>query len=106
MKQILLCLLAFSLSTLYAEEEKLFSQTTHQALFDSGPLTYTATVASLPLLNKKNEKTGELYYISYRKEGEEDPSTRPLTFIFNGGPGSSSVWLHMGAFGPKRILNA
>ncbi len=104
MKQILFFLLA--LTTLSAEEETLFSQTTHQSFFDSGPLTYTASVGSLPLLDKKGEKTGDLYYIAYKKEGEEDSSERPLTFVFNGGPGSSSVWLHMGAFGPKRILNA
>lgn len=44
--------------------------------------------------------SGEVSYIAYIKEGEN----RPITFAFNGGPGSSSVWLHMGAFGPRRIL--
>ncbi|MCJ9429739.1 S10 family peptidase [Kordiimonas marina] len=41
---------------------------------------------------------------AYIKEGVKDPSTRPVTFIYNGGPGSASMWLHMGAFGPKRVI--
>src|SRR5690554_1997251 len=44
--------------------------------------------------------TGDIGYIAYTKPGEN----RPITFAFNGGPGSSSVWLHMGALGPRRIL--
>ena len=44
-------------------------------------------------------------YVAYFKGDHEDPR-RPITFLFNGGPGSSTVWLHMGAFGPKRVLTA
>ncbi len=46
-----------------------------------------------------------MFYVAYFKRGAV-PTARPLTFVFNGGPGSSTVWLHMGAFGPKRVLTA
>src|SRR5262249_59043539 len=44
----------------------------------------------------------KVFFIAYTLEGATDPSTRPVTFCFNGGPGSSSVWLHMGAMAPRR----
>ena len=43
-----------------------------------------------------------VFFVAYTRDGA-DPAKRPVTFTFNGGPGSSSVWLHMGAFGPKRV---
>ncbi|MGB7765509.1 MAG: hypothetical protein WBL33_10830, partial [Candidatus Acidiferrales bacterium] len=46
-----------------------------------------------------------MFYVAYMKSGV-DPSTRPVTFLYNGGPGSSTVWLHMGAFGPRRVVTA
>jgi carboxypeptidase C (cathepsin A) len=46
-----------------------------------------------------------MFYVAYFKTGEKD-TTRPLTFLYNGGPGSSTVWLHMGAFGPRRVVTA
>lgn len=79
-------------------------ETMHQAHFESGSFTYSAIVDSLPVRTAK-ETTGAIHYIFYRKEGIEGPSERPITFCFNGGPGSSSVWLHMQAFGPKRVLS-
>jgi carboxypeptidase C (cathepsin A) len=45
-----------------------------------------------------------MFFVAYTKAGVEDMSKRPVTFTFNGGPGSSSAWLHMGAFGPKKVL--
>src|SRR5439155_21367315 len=47
---------------------------------------------------------GILYYTAYTRSDSRDPSQRPLAFIYNGGPGSASAWLHMGAFGPRRIV--
>ena len=44
-----------------------------------------------------------MFYVAYFKHGA-DPSQRPVTFLFNGGPGSATVWLHMGAFGPRRVI--
>jgi carboxypeptidase C (cathepsin A) len=46
-----------------------------------------------------------MFYVAYFKTGEKD-STRPLMFVYNGGPGSSTVWLHMGAFGPRRVVTS
>ncbi len=55
---------------------------------------------------RKSVPEASMFYVAYfSKEGRNDPS-RPITFLFNGGPGSSSVWLHMGAFGPRRVLTA
>jgi carboxypeptidase C (cathepsin A) len=53
---------------------------------------------------EEGKPKASIFYIAYNKDGVQDPSTRPVTFSFNGGPGSSSVWLHLGVFGPKRVL--
>ena len=54
--------------------------------------------------NKKNpDAEASMFYVAYFKKGAE-PGSRPITFLYNGGPGSASVWLHMGAFGPKRVV--
>jgi carboxypeptidase C (cathepsin A) len=59
--------------------------------------------------DKKGPPEASMFYVAYfgkgGKDGKPDPS-RPITFLFNGGPGSSTVWLHMGAFGPRRVLTA
>jgi carboxypeptidase C (cathepsin A) len=54
---------------------------------------------------KKPSPEASMFYIAYFKDGE-NPGDRPITFLYNGGPGSSTVWLHMGAFGPRRVLTA
>jgi carboxypeptidase C (cathepsin A) len=67
-------------------------------------LGYTATTGELPIRNPQTDSTeGHIFYVYYQREGAGDPATRPLTIVFNGGPGSSTVWLHMGAYGPKRV---
>ncbi len=75
--------------------------TTHMLQLDEELIPYTATVGSLPAKNAQGEEKGEIHYIAYVKEG----AGRPLTFVFNGGPGSSSVWLHLGTFGPRRVVS-
>ena len=56
--------------------------------------------------NDKNPTAeATMFYVAYFKKGAE-PEARPVTFLFNGGPGSSTIWLHMGAFGPKRVVTA
>src|SRR4029077_16049308 len=61
----------------------------------------------VPQNEDKDEKTlpaqASMFYVAYFKSGEQN-SQRPVTFFYNGGPGSSTVWLHMGAFGPKRVV--
>ena len=54
---------------------------------------------------KKRSPEASMFYIAYFKDGE-NPGDRPITFLYNGGPGSSTVWLHMGAFGPRRVVTA
>jgi len=70
---------------------------THHQL---GDLTYTATVGMLPIKDSLGETKAGIFYTAYTVASE---TPRPLTFSFNGGPGSSSVWLHLGALGPKRV---
>ncbi|HEV2561780.1 MAG TPA: hypothetical protein VGT78_06530, partial [Rhizomicrobium sp.] len=55
--------------------------------------------------DKNPTAEASMFYVAYLKRGA-DPQSRPVTFLFNGGPGSSTVWLHMGAFGPKRVVTA
>jgi len=68
-------------------------------------ISYRAVAGTIILRNDDDEATGSMFYVAYLKEGA-DPSTRPVTFLYNGGPGSSSLWLHMGAFGPRRVATA
>jgi carboxypeptidase C (cathepsin A) len=55
--------------------------------------------------SKNPTAEASMFYVAYTKQNTE-PDKRPITFLFNGGPGSSSVWLHMGAFGPRRVVTA
>ena len=74
--------------------------TSHHTL-PSGSGAYTATAAQLPLRSDAGEIECRMFAVTYTKDGA-DPKRRPVTFVFNGGPGSASLWLHMGAVGPKR----
>ncbi|MDB5429781.1 MAG: peptidase serine carboxypeptidase [Caulobacter sp.] len=65
-------------------------------------LTYTATVGTIPVRDPKGKKIGEVVFTAYTLDGPRDPK-RPITFAFNGGPGAASVYLNLGAIGPKRI---
>ena len=76
--------------------------TSHTMLSGMLPLFYKATAGYLVLKNDKGAETARIFYIAYEKRGQSAGS-RPITFAFNGGPGSSSVWLHLGALGPKRV---
>ena len=67
-------------------------------------VTYVAETAMLPLLKPDGTLKASVFYIAYRAQGETNTAKRPVTFCFNGGPGSSSVWLHLGALGPRRAL--
>jgi carboxypeptidase C (cathepsin A) len=79
-------------------------ETQRQVTVDGKVLNYTATAGVIPLRDEeKDEITARLFFTAYTLHGVEDTSSRPLAFVFNGGPGSSSVWLHLGAIGPKRV---
>lgn len=84
-------------------EEKAPVVTQHTLELDGQTLMYTATVGKMPLKDDKDEIKAEIFYTAYTLDTTEDPAERPLIFVFNGGPGSASIWLHMGALGPKRV---
>ena len=67
-------------------------------------ISYDAVAGTIILRNKKAQPTESMFYVAYMKRGVRNPADRPITFFYNGGPGSSSVWLHMGAFGPERVV--
>ena len=86
-----------------APEAKPPAITKHTITIDGKPVSYTATVGEM-IVNKPNEKPGaSMFYIAYTRNDIRDLSERPITFAFNGGPGSSSVWLHLGGLGPRRV---
>jgi carboxypeptidase C (cathepsin A) len=70
---------------------------------DGKTLRYTATAGRLPIKELDGTIAAEMFFVAYTLEGQ-DPSKRPVTFAFNGGPGSASMWLHMGALGPRRVV--
>ncbi len=67
-------------------------------------LSYTATTQLLKIEDESGKHKADIFFIAYSKDGVKDLSQRPITFAFNGGPGSSSVWLHLGALGPKMVI--
>jgi carboxypeptidase C (cathepsin A) len=78
-------------------------ETLHEMRIDGQQMGYRARAGNLVLKDDKCQPKASLFFISYTKEGVDDVRQRPLTFCFNGGPGSSSVWLHLGVLGPKRV---
>jgi carboxypeptidase C (cathepsin A) len=72
-------------------------------LADGRTLEYSVTTGLMPLKNEKGEAEAHIFFMAYTLDRDGGPETRPLMFSFNGGPGSSSVWLHLGALGPKRV---
>jgi len=78
------------------------STTKHSIQINGKSLAYTATAGTL-IIEKDAKPWASIFYVAYTLDGVRDLSKRPITFAFNGGPGSSSVWLHLGALGPKRI---
>lgn len=88
-----------------APQEK--ASVTHHSVEIAGQrVAYTATAGTLVLRNDKDEPEASVFYVAYTADGAKDARRRPLTFVYNGGPGSSSMWLHMGSFGPVRVQNA
>lgn len=78
--------------------------TTHHAIEIGGKrIAYTARAGTLVLREEDGKKKASIFYVAYTQDDVADPALRPITFSFNGGPGSSSVWLHLGALGPRRV---
>ena len=77
--------------------------THHQITVDGKLLKYSATTGRLPIKRGDGKIEAEMFFVAYTLDGQ-DAARRPLTFAFNGGPGSSTVWLHMGALGPRKVV--
>jgi carboxypeptidase C (cathepsin A) len=90
-------------------------ETRHTVTIGGREIPYVVTTGTI-VLKEESEKKGEgagesegekpkatIFFIAYRRTDVADPATRPVTFSFNGGPGSSSVWLHLGTLGPRRV---
>src|ERR1043166_4216705 len=74
--------------------------THHSIKLDGRTLNYTATVAQMPLKNAAGETEAHIFYMAYTLD-QSTPAKRPVTFCFNGGPGSASLWVHLGGMGPR-----
>ena len=79
------------------------SKTEHTISVNGQTLKYTAVAGTLVLRKEDGTPTASIFYTAYTRDDVTDLSKRPITFAFNGGPGSSSVWLHLGSLGPKRV---
>jgi carboxypeptidase C (cathepsin A) len=80
------------------------SVTEHSIRIGGQTIPYKAIAGTILLKNEKEEPQALIYSTSYIRTDTKDTSQRPISFIYNGGPGSASVWLHMGAFGPRRVV--
>lgn len=87
-----------------SDDKETRSVTEGEVTIGGQKVAYTATAGTLPLTKADGEKRASVFYIAYERKNSGEASKRPVTFCFNGGPGSSSVWLHLGAFGPKRVV--
>jgi carboxypeptidase C (cathepsin A) len=84
------------------------SVTDHSIRMGNDTIAYKATAGTILLKDSEDKPTASMFYMAYTRSDMKDLSQRPLAFLYNGGPGSSSVWIQMGAFGPRRVdtLNA
>ncbi|HEX8881491.1 MAG TPA: hypothetical protein VF749_15735 [Candidatus Acidoferrum sp.] len=80
------------------------SVTDHTIKIAGQTIPYKATAATILIKNDKDEPTALIYYTAYTRSDVKDVSQRPVSFLYNGGPGSASVWLHMGSMGPRRVV--
>ena len=88
-------------------------QSKHSVKINGQAIRYTVTTGTIILKEEITDKEkdaeiekarAQIFFIAYTKDGVSDHGKRPITFSFNGGPGSSSVWLHMGVLGPRRVV--
>ena len=113
MKKILLTILIITHLTALAQKETKEEikpipkpqsfVTTHQGTFNGKTIKYKATAKESYLKNSKGDSVATIWSVAYTQVGVANGTKRPVTFVFNGGPGSASVWLHMGLFGPKIV---
>jgi carboxypeptidase C (cathepsin A) len=80
------------------------SVTHHKVKVNGRTIKYTATAGCLQIKDESDKPRAHLFFIAYEREAGDEKAKRPITFAFNGGPGAASVFLHLGAIGPKRVL--
>jgi carboxypeptidase C (cathepsin A) len=79
------------------------SVTKHDWTAGGQTIHYTATAGNLLIRDEQDKANGSIFYVAYTQDGVE-AKTRPVTFFYNGGPGAATIWLHMGSFGPVRVI--
>ncbi|PYS17420.1 MAG: hypothetical protein DMG11_34945 [Acidobacteria bacterium] len=84
-----------------AAEEKI-SQSSHTIRLDGREIKYSATAGTLPIRLDDGKIAARMFFVAYTRDGE-DVKTRPVSFLYNGGPGAATIWLHMGSFAPKHV---
>lgn len=82
------------------------SVTDHTIHLGGQTIPYKTTASTILIKNDEGEPTALIYSTAYVRSDVKDASQRPIAFLYNGGPGSSSIWLHMGAYGPRRVVTA
>src|SRR5579872_6926100 len=82
------------------------STSDHELSLNGKTLKYTATAGTLLIPGDDQQPYGSVFYVAYTLAEVKDLRTRPVTFLYNGGPGSASMWLHMGSIGPVRVTTA
>jgi carboxypeptidase C (cathepsin A) len=120
LKRLIAAALMVCATTLFAAEEKKdapkepakeskepskdnVSTTQHSVKIGSDTINYTARAGTIVMKDEDGNAKASIFFVAYTRDGV-DPAKRPVTFAFNGGPGSSSVWLHLGCLGPKRVV--
>ena len=79
-------------------------ETQHTGTFNGVAVSYTVRAGETYLRDDDGDPKASIFTFAYTRNGVDDPTTRPVMFIWNGGPGSASLWLHMGTFGPVRVV--
>ena len=80
------------------------SATHHELSLDGQTIRYAAKAGNLLIDGDDGKPYGSVFYVAYTQDGASDLRLRPITFLYNGGPGSASLWLHMGSVGPVRVV--
>jgi carboxypeptidase C (cathepsin A) len=83
-----------------------FSETSHTLRIGDEEVRYEATAGQIVLRHPDGKARANMFFVAYNRVGAEDRHNRPITFAYNGGPGSATIWLHMGVLGPKRVQMA
>jgi len=104
----LFVLLAIIFTLSQAQNQKIYAEssviTNHEVNIKGVKVQYRATAGTQPIWNEDGKPIATLFYTYYERTGVNNPKSRPLFISFNGGPGSSSVWMHLGYTGPRNVI--